>query len=160
MKMSELAHLVRRWVIAMVAGGPAPGAQAWVRAQLTASEWTLWEQMSPQDQRHAVMVARRFVHRRPGAARAEVVAALLHDVGKVHSALGTSARVVATVAPQIGARSGSGVLARWQHRIAAYQAHEALSEEMVRAAGGDQITLAILRGEHPAAAALAEADRI
>lgn len=160
MRPTELAHLARRWVIAVMRGGPSPGAQNWVRAQLTAGEWALWEQMSPPDRRHAVMVARRFVQARPGAARPEVVAALLHDVGKVRSNFGTTARVVATVMPPRPDIAGRGPVARWWRRVAAYHAHEALSEEMIRSAGGDQVTLALLRGEHPAAEALAQADQI
>ena len=79
--------------------------------------------MTVQDRRHSILVARRFVEFAPEASRAEVAAALLHDVGKLASGLGTFARVVATV---VGPRTD---------RFRPYHDHERLGAEMLAAAG-------------------------
>ena len=61
------------------------------------SEIELWRRLSNADRRHAILVARRFLDRRPAADRAEVAGSLLHDVGKIEAGLGTFGRVVATI---------------------------------------------------------------
>jgi hypothetical protein len=65
--------------------------------QLLPAEQELWAHMSAADRTHAVMVARRFLAGRPEATRSEMAGALLHDVGKIHAELGTTARVIATI---------------------------------------------------------------
>ena len=62
----------------------------------------MWRRMSGPDRRHAVAVARRVDDRLRGANRPVLAAALLHDVGKVDSGLGTPVRVVATLAGVVG----------------------------------------------------------
>jgi hypothetical protein len=114
-------------------------------AQLLPGEQALWARLSPADRRHALLVARRFVAERPLALRAEIAAALLHDVGKVTSSLGTTARVVATVVGPRGAR------------FRAYHAHEALGADLLAAAGSDPLTVALVRGEGAPAVADATA---
>ena len=98
------------------------------------------------DRRHAIEVARRFVARRPQASRAEIAGALLHDVGKVPSRLGTFGRVAATIA---GPRT---------RRFRLYHDHEAIGANMAAQAGSDQVTVALIRGSGPAAADLQAAD--
>src|SRR5690606_15191729 len=71
--------------------------EVWAENQLLAGEVTLWRQMSNQDRRHSVKVARRFGVARPEVTRAEMAGALLHDVGKIRCDLGTFGRVVASV---------------------------------------------------------------
>ena len=95
--MASPAHLVRRFVGSLSRRPPSPADEGWVRGWLAGSEWALWVQMGVADRRPAVLVARRFVDRRPAATRAEMAGALLHDIGKIDAALGTFARVVATV---------------------------------------------------------------
>ncbi|MEA3056994.1 MAG: hypothetical protein QOD30_2426, partial [Actinomycetota bacterium] len=79
----RLIHLARRFFGSLRRGGPAD--EEWAIDQLGAGEHALWSRMSDPDRRHAVEVA----HRVPEPLR---VAALLHDVGKIESGLGTFAR--------------------------------------------------------------------
>jgi predicted HD phosphohydrolase len=102
-------------------------------------ERELWLQMSPQDRRHSLLVARRFQQLAGDAGREEVAAALLHDVGKFPSRLGTLARVVATV---VGPRTS---------RFRQYHEHERLGAELLRAAGSAALTVDLVSGGGPAA---------
>jgi predicted HD phosphohydrolase len=93
--------------------------------------------MSVADRSHAITVARRFGAMLPGATREALAAALLHDVGKVASNLGSTARVVATI---VGPRG---------ERFRRYHDHEALGIEMCRKAGSAKFTLDLLEGHGP-----------
>lgn len=68
-----------------------------MRSQLGGPEWELFRRMNNPDQRHAVTVARSVRNELPDSDPDVVVAAALHDVGKVVSGLRTPGRVVATV---------------------------------------------------------------
>ena len=72
--------------------------------------------------------------------------ALLHDVGKVQSGLGTWGRVAATV---VGPRT---------RRFRQYHDHEQIGANMAAQAGSDPATVALIRGDGPAAADLRAAD--
>lgn len=100
------------------------------------------------DRRHSIEVARRFVAARPAASRDEIAAALLHDVGKVASRLGTFGRVVATV---VGPRTD---------RFRTYHDHEAIGARLATTAGSSALTIALIAGDGPpeVAAALQAAD--
>jgi hypothetical protein len=94
--------------------------------------------MSAADRSHAVGVARRVVEVLGADATREVVAAaLLHDVGKVESGLGTFARVGATV---------------WRRaplpRVRAYNDHAAIGGQLLAAAGSDPLTVAWAEDHH------------
>lgn len=108
----------------------------------------MWQRMSAADQRHAVLVARRFVARHPQATRPQIAAALLHDVGKVDLDMGTWARVAATV---VGPRT---------ERFRRYHDHEQIGIDMLIAAGSEGETIAVLTGQSAASTALADADNI
>lgn len=140
------AHLVRRFLTSLSTRPPSADAEDWARDHLTDGEVALWPQMAVTDRRHAIAVARRFIARRPDASRPEVAGALLHDVGKVESGLGTFGRVLATVA---GPRTT---------RFRAYHDHEALGARMAEAAGSDPVTVALIQRRGPAAADLRAAD--
>jgi hypothetical protein len=139
-------HLVRRFVASLSRQPPPAEAEAWARTWLSAGECELWATMPAADRRHAIEVARRFVARRPHAPRAEIAGALLHDVGKAPSRLGTFGRVAATIA---GPRT---------RRFRLYHDHEAIGAAMVAQAGSDPATVALIRGTGPAAADLEAAD--
>jgi hypothetical protein len=156
---SDLVHLAKRWWLAVAGPDPTPEQDLWAVAFLTGSERELWWQMSPQDRSHAVLVAQRFMAARPDATRSEMAAALLHDVGKIATQLGTWDRVAATVVPlwvipRIG--SGAALRDRWQ----TYRDHERIGIEMLESIGSDIETITLLRGCGPAVADLAQADRI
>ena len=146
--MSSVGHLVRRFRGSLSSVPPPAADDTWARSFLQPAEVDQWVVMSAADRRHAVEVARRFVLRRPDASRAEVAGALLHDVGKVVSGLGTFSRVVATV---VGPRT---------KRFRLYHDHERLGAELLEREGSDPVTVALVRGEGPALADLLLADDI
>jgi hypothetical protein len=144
--MSSIAHLARRFVTSLGARPPAPADVAWAQSWLGDRERALWSSMDASDRRHAIEVARRFRERRPEADRAEMAGALLHDVGKTASRLGPIGRVAATLA---GPRT---------ERFRKYHEHEAIGAELAAAAGSDAVTVALVRGDGPAADDLRAAD--
>ncbi len=93
----SLDHLARRFVTSLSRRPPSAADEDWARTWLTDEEAKLWAAMPSADRRHAVEVCRRFLARRPDASRPEIAGALLHDVGKVQSGLGT-----------LGSRRGDG----------------------------------------------------
>lgn len=94
-------HWVGRFVSSLWPAPPSSDDRRWAASFLSDEEATLFDRMSGSDQRHAIAVARRFdeyVAAVPVDRRQEAMAAaLLHDVGKTSSGLGTYGRVVATV---------------------------------------------------------------
>jgi hypothetical protein len=84
------------------------------------------------------------------ATRPVLAAALLHDVGKVDSALGPVRRSLATVA---GMAAGHAAAERWAARrgpvgrAGRYLCHDRIGADMLRAAGSDPLTVA-WAGEH------------
>ena len=162
MSSGGLGHLVRRFAGSLSRRPPAQADVTWAVAWLEPAEVELWSAMSVADQRHSIEVARRFVGRigdRPE--RAEVAAALLHDVGKTVADLGTFGRVGATLwcRPVGRERASTG-----DGRISRYVRHETLGADMLRAAGSAPRTVALVAAEvdadDPAARALAWADEI
>lgn len=146
--MSSVTHLVRRFT-ASLSRKPLPAAETeWAMSALIPGEAALWQRMSVQDRRHSSQVARRFVERRPEFTRPELAGALLHDVGKLDSGLGTIRRVVATV---VGPRTAAFRL---------YHDHERIGAEMLTAVGSDVVTVELVCGRGDAAAALRAADEI
>lgn len=146
--MKRLSHLGRRFCGSLSRRPPETDEVEWALRQLLPGEATLWLQMPVQDRRHSIVVARRFQEHAAASARAEVAGALLHDVGKTASSLGTFSRVVATL---IGPRTKRF---RWYHD------HESLGIQMLRAAGSDVETLALIDGSGRNASALRAADAI
>lgn len=141
-------HLARRFATSLSRCPPTADDEAWIATHLAAGESALWASMPVADRRHSTEVARRLVAARPGATRDEVAAALLHDVGKVRSGLGTFGRVLATV---VGPRT---------RRFRQYHEHEAIGAELAADAGSSPLTVALVGGAGPAdaAAALQAAD--
>jgi len=67
-----------------------------------------------------------------------MAAALLHDVGKLASGLGTFGRVVATL---IRARPGWEDRRGWRRRVALYRDHPRLGADLLALAGSDALTV-------------------
>ena len=145
--MKRLAHLARRFTGSLSRRPPSPADEAWARGFLLDAERMLWQRMSAVDRRHAVVVARRFAAAGEWT-REEMAGALLHDVGKLESSLGTIARVVATV---VGPRG---------RRFHQYHQHEEVGAAMLAEAGSSPDTVALVRGEGRAASALHTADDV
>ena len=168
----KAGHLVRRFVGSLAPVGPRAADEAWVDEQLLPGEQRLWERLSRPDRRHSVAVARR-VERALGneATRPVLAAALLHDIGKLDSGLGTYGRVVATLATAV---AGTGSAHDWSRargftrRVGLYVRHPELGGDMLALAGSDPLTVAWTREHHlppdrwtvpaPVAAALKDAD--
>jgi putative nucleotidyltransferase with HDIG domain len=129
--MSQAAHLVRRFLGSWSKRVPDDALAA---RHLNAAELALWRRLAPADQRHALQVAERLLAAHPDAPRHEIAAALLHDIGKLDSGLGTLRRVAATLVV-----SGD--------RSRRYHDHERLGAAMLRSVGSDERTVAIVAGE-------------
>jgi putative nucleotidyltransferase with HDIG domain len=130
-------HLAARFFGSLSNTPASPADVEWARSQLKPGEWALWQQMSNQDQRHSVTVARRFVGVRPDSTRAEIAGALLHDVGKIECGLGTWGRVAATV---VGRRG---------RRFTQYHDHEQIGADLAEAAGSEPETVDIIAERGP-----------
>ncbi|MDX6352371.1 MAG: hypothetical protein QOF84_7161, partial [Streptomyces sp.] len=140
--MTSTVHLVRRFVGSLWPGGPPAAGERWVGEVLSEAELVLWRAMSGPDRRHAVGVARTVERDLGSVTTAPVLAAaLLHDVGKVQSGLGTFGRVVATVAIRTGR-------ADVRPSIARYGEHARLGAEMLELAGSDPLTVTWARDHH------------
>ncbi len=155
----SLGHLAGRFFGALMPFGPAPEDESWAREQLLEGEQSLWQRMSGPDRRHAVGVAREtIVLLGPDQAPREVVAAaLLHDVGKVESSLGTFARVWVTFAAMVIGRSrlvrwagesSSGGRPSWRARVGMYLTHDRLGAELLQGAGSRELTVSWAAEHH------------
>lgn len=145
-------HLSKRFVVSLWPLGPRRRGDEWATAHLLEGEVALWRRMSRQDQRHAIGVARRAeASLGEAATRPVLAAALLHDVGKIDSHLGTFLRVVATVSAKVAGREtaelwvrGSGVT----RRIGLYLKHPSIGGDLLAMAGSDDLTIAWAREHH------------
>ena len=150
--LSGALHLARRFFGSLRPGGASAADEAWVRTVLGAGEVALWERMSGADRRHAAGVAREVERALGAEATAPVLAAaLLHDVGKVASGLGTYGRVVATLS---GLAAGRSSAAAWSEargftrKVGLYLRHPELGGDMLELAGSDPLTVAWAREHH------------
>ncbi len=145
-------HLIKRFFGSLRPGGPRAADTAWVTEHLGPDELRLWNRMSNADRRHAVGVARR-VETSLGADATDPVlaAALLHDVGKTVSRLGTYGRVVATLSGKV---AGYDMAVAWTEtrgftrRVGLYLEHPRLGGDMLELAGSDPLTVAWAREHH------------
>lgn len=144
--LTEPHHLAVRFLTSLSGRPPDVVDEVWADEHLLPGERRLWQQMSNQDRRHSVAVARRFLAARPEANRSEVAGALLHDVGKIECRLGTWGRVIATV---LGPRT---------QRFRRYHDHERLGAELAASAGSTPATVELIVGRGQAAPALRSAD--
>ena len=156
-------HLAGRFFGALSPAGPSSNDEAWALGSLLEGEQVLWRRMSGPDRRHAVGVAREAVRLLgPEIPSREVVAAaLLHDVGKVESGLGTFARVGVTLAAMAAGRdrlltwtgsSPSGPERQkslsWRGRVGMYLTHDRLGAELLERAGSNELTSTWAREHH------------
>ena len=161
-------HLAVRFFGALDPRGPEPAEEAWALGWLLPGEQDLWRRMSGPDRRHAAGVARDvaslLADGGPPPAREVMASALLHDVGKVESGLGTFSRVAVTIAAialgrerltapapsdrgtSPGASTGRPG-ARVRERTRQYLTHDRIGADLLRRAGSDPMTVA-WAGEH------------
>jgi hypothetical protein len=150
--VASASHLVKRFFGSLRPGGPGPHAETWVEARLLPGEVALWRRMSGPDRRHAVGVAER-VERALGheATRPVLAAALLHDVGKIESGLGTYGRVIATLSAKAVGAEMAGAWRRqrgYTRRVGLYLQHDRLGGDLLELAGSDPLTVAWTREHH------------
>ena len=80
-----------------------------------------------------------------------LAAALLHDVGKVESGLGTYGRVVATLSAKV---AGAEMATTWRkqrgfaRRVGLYLQHDQIGGDLLELAGSDPLTVAWTREHH------------
>lgn len=115
-RFGSLSHLALRFAGSLSPAAPSIAGEAWARRWLSREEQDLWGRQSNQDRRHAIEVAHTaagMLGDRDGAGvpTEVIVAALLHDVGKVEADLGTFGRVAATVAALLLGRDAVGAWA-------------------------------------------------
>lgn len=140
--MSGPLHLARRFLGSLSPRPLAAADHAWVRETLGAGERQLWDRMPLADRKHAAGVAREVDQRLDHAAPAVLAAALLHDVGKIESGLGTFGRVVATVvAGVVGRERASAWTQGWRGRVGAYLRHPEIGAGLLEAHGADPLTV-------------------
>lgn len=154
--MATYAHLTRRFFGSLRPGGPSARDAQWVQSVLSTEEHSLWQRMSGPDRRHSAQVARDVQRALADDAPTEVLAAaLLHDVGKIHSRLRTFGRVVATLTIKT---AGRDEVASWiqvgglHRRIALYQNHPDIGGDDLELAGSHPLTTAWTREHHRDAA--------
>jgi hypothetical protein len=150
--VASASHLVKRFFGSLRPGGPGEHAETWVEARVLPGELTLWRRMSGPDRRHAIGVAERF-ERALGheATRPVLAAALLHDVGKIESGLGTYGRVVATMSAKV---AGAEMASTWRkqrgyaRKVGLYLQHDEIGGDLLELAGSDPLTVAWTREHH------------
>jgi hypothetical protein len=149
--LTHAAHLTRRFFGSLSPGGPPRADAAWAVQHLLPAERELWSTMSDSDQRHAIRVARQAAATLGSrATRPVLAAALLHDIGKTASGLGTIGRTMATLVGLVSPgrvqawRTSGGV----RQRIALYLCHPELGAGQLARAGSDPLTVAWAREHH------------
>lgn len=148
----KAAHLTRRFFGSLLPIGPSRSDASWAVDNLLPGEALLWDRMSAQDRRHSAGVARR-VERALGdrATRPVIAAALLHDVGKIDSHLGTFLRVVATLSAAVAGRETAELWVRTSgvtRRIGLYLKHPEIGGDLLGMAGSDPFTETWVREHH------------
>jgi len=141
-------HRVQRFARSVFSTAPSPEQIAWASSFLTEPEFRLFLRMPNVDQSHCVGVARSVaanldrvdLEESDPAAVWLMAAALLHDVGKSVSGLGTYGRVVATLSETLG---GSEMGAHWAERggmtrkVGLYMQYPQLGSDLLALADSD-----------------------
>lgn len=137
-------HLTKRFFGSLRAKPLDSAELAWVRANLLDTEFALWDRFAVADKRHTHDVAKR-VEQLLGdkVERPVIAAALLHDIGKIETQLGTFERVMATLAGSTGTMTQKESWSKedgWLGRAGRYLMHHETGAQMLEKAGSDPIT--------------------
>jgi hypothetical protein len=145
-------HLVKRFGGSLWPLGPRNAQNEWAKSHLIEGEVELWNRMCRQDRRHSIGVARQVEqHLDERAMRPVLAAALLHDVGKIDSRLGTFLRVVATLSAAVAGRETAELWVRSTgvtRRIGLYLKHPSIGGDLLGIAGSDPLTETWAREHH------------
>ena len=136
--VDSLRHLITRFFGVLVSRPLTPQQQDWVNEHLGPAEAELFWQQSVADQAHAHAVARR-TEAVLGENRKALAAALLHDVGKRHSAAGPIGRSLATVLDFVHVPMPED----WRR----YREHGKLGAQDLSDIGADVTSIAFARGQ-------------
>jgi len=139
--MRRLRHLTRRFLGSLAARRPTSSDQSLVAGLLSGAEAEVfWSQPVP-DLAHAVRSAQSVARAAPG--RADLArAALLHDVGKRLSDIGTVGRSLATALSLVRLPTSK--------RMASYLEHARLGAEELNALGCEDLVVQFARHHHGA----------
>jgi hypothetical protein len=153
----SVRHLAGRWLSSLWPGGPGVAGEAWARRWLNEGERALWERMSGPDRRHALGVARAAAEELgnadgAGVPTAALAAALMHDVGKIESGVGTTGRVIVTLTAIGVGRDRVAAWAeapgRWRTKAGRYVVHDRLGGDLLEQAGSDPLVSSWARQHH------------
>ena len=153
-EVSGPVHLIGRFFGSLIPIGAKAVDIEWIAGVLTPAEFDLWVRQRPADRRHSAAVARR-VERALGAEATGPVlaAALLHDIGKIDSRLGTYGRVIATLSGKAVGHDPD-IIRAWTkttgitRRVGLYLQHARLGGDMLELVGSDALTVAWTREHH------------
>ncbi len=144
--MSRAGHLTQRFLGSVRAPALDDADLVFVRLHLTEPEQGVWDTLGRADRAESVAVARRTAEALgPDVESRWLAAALLHDVGKVDSGLGTFGRVGATLVAGV---MSHGRARRMSSRIGRYVNHDDLGAAKLRAAGARPETAAWAAAHH------------
>lgn len=138
------AHLVHRFFDVLTASALTETERSEVRGWLPGELADTFFAQGPADQRHGFEAARSVIDEN-GSASDMVVAALMHDVGKRHAALGLVGRSVASILILLRLPLTS--------RMRAYRDHGVLAARELSALGGPPLAIDFAlhhHGERPA----------
>jgi hypothetical protein len=136
---ARVTHLATRFAGSLRPRPVSDADVAWVRGVLTEAEADVWEEQGRADQAESLAVARRAQEALAVDGGPFLAAALLHDVGKTRSGLGTFGRSLATlVGGVVGhrrARSWATTKRGWRRRFGLYIGHDEVGAGELRQAG-------------------------
>ena len=145
----QAGHLARRFVGSLSRSAISPADLAWVADQLSSGELALWQRFGVADQRHTLAIARSTLDLLPADRRGDrriVVAALMHDIGKLDAGLGTLGRIAATLWSAVRGEAA----AEGEGRFARYLRHEPIGASWCAALGCDPLVVALVGGDEAA----------
>lgn len=152
-------HRAKRFFASLTGNAPGTEDTEWAEGWLNDREVAAFRRMPVADRRHGTAVARAVVahldrlglDEEDPEARWVVVAALLHDVGKSVTGLGTYGRVVATLSGWVG---GHDMAASWAdtrgftRKVGLYLQYQQLGADLLAMAGSDPRVVAWAAQHH------------